>query len=278
MNAFATHLKKTREELGFTSAKAFFDHLLTVGALNFNYTYFMKIEGGKQIPSAAIVSRIAGLLPKDRQDSFVLAYCETLFPERQQLFTNSVKKSFPAPESPKLPAPKKLEQSRLSKAITLSSQQFLIIAKSKTHYLMYVLFQTARIPLKAEEIERLFPEDPWEQIMGDLVEARVVYQDSEANYRSVVNDLRFPAADTPELKSAYDQMLTWERLVPVQFNFDTEFSKLQIRRCTKQSREIIKRYCQLLFDIVRSSEDSNADLNQEIIYLDLYLAFGQLPG
>lgn len=278
MNAFAIHLKKTREELGFTSAKAFFDHLLTVGALNFNYTYFMKIEGGKQIPSASIVSRIAGLLPKERQDGFVLAYCETLFPERPTLFAASAKKQFQTPELPKLPAPKKLEQSRLSKAITLTSLQFYEIAKSKTHYLMYVLFQTARVPLNFEEIQRLFGDAPWEQALSDLVDARVVYQNADGHYRSVVTDLRFPSADTPELKAAYDQMLTWERMVPVQFNFDTEFSKLQIRRCTKQSREIIKRYCQLLFDIVRSSEDSNADLNQEIIYLDLYLAFGELPG
>ncbi|RYZ64689.1 MAG: hypothetical protein EOP09_15545 [Proteobacteria bacterium] len=243
----------------------------------------MKIEGGKQIPSPLIVSRIAQLLPKDRQDELFLSYCSTIFPERDALFSAQNRKSFtPTQDEPavrSMPLPKKVETSRLSKGSLLSTPQFNSITQTKIHYLTFIVIALARAAIPLDELKRIFPEETIDRALFDLTEARVAHVNAQGEYRSVVNDLRFPPlAENPELKEAFDRMISWERDIPGRFSFETEFDKLQLRRCTKRSRELIQQHCKLLFDVVRISEDSNSDVNQEVVFLDLFLSFGNLPG
>ena len=160
MNLFSNFLKKLEHDLGFPSSKSFYEYLASKGPLNFNYTYLMKIEDGKQIPSPAIVQRIVCLLPKPLQDSLYLSYCSAFFPEREELFLTDQNSgsSLPNGAGTHLPASsgktfsKKQEGSKVSKSKQLSFAQVDTITRTKRHYFFFALISQASYPPIIEEV------------------------------------------------------------------------------------------------------------------------------
>jgi hypothetical protein len=253
-----------------------------MGPLNFNYTYFMKIEGAKQIPSPAIVQRISSLLPKPYQDPLTLAYCAALFPEKQELFfsrpiSSSAVMTSAGPSGSKTFS-KKEEISKISKSKLLSLTQIDTITRTRFHYFFYILVTHARRPLTQEEIQTIIPEKEAKEVLPDFLNAQIIYGNREAGYRSVVDDLRFPVPDSEFVQAAYDRMIPWEREIPNVFDCQPDLTKFLSRRCSRKSAELIKAHSRLLLDLVRAAEDSNPDLNQEVVFLEISLSFGTIPG
>ena len=282
MNPFSLYLRKLQADLGFPSAKSFYEYLSSAGPLNFNYTYYMKIEGSKQIPSPSIVQRIASILPRGYQDALTLAYCATLFPERADLFharepvTGSPGADVATP--PKKTFSKHEVNSKVSKSKQISLSQFDAITRTRTHYFLFLLFTQARRPLRPEEIEHYFPAHEYTSAVTDLLASKVLFGSPEAGFRTVVDDLKFPVPDSEFLQAAYDRMTPWDKEFPAHFEMAPDFTRLHLRRCSQKSAVLLKAHLRLLNDLAFAAEDSNEDLNQEVFFLDLYFSLGKLPG
>src|SRR5262245_20314352 len=126
--------------MGFESAKGFYRHLSSRRKLEFNYAHYMRIEGGKALPSPAMITAIGAALEPTDADRLTLAYCATLFPNQQKLFKfQSVGAAAPVPASakPVADAPALVKQQYLTEA------QIAVLARSELHYALFLILTLA---------------------------------------------------------------------------------------------------------------------------------------
>lgn len=281
MNAFSLYLKKMESELGFQNSKSFYNHLASLGNLNFNYTYFMKIEAGKQTPSPMIVERLASLLPKLYQDGLYLAYCSTLFPEKENLF---ILKNQPTTIEKKEEYKTLKEYSnheeiiQLKKSSYFSILQLEMITRTKLHCFFFYLILQANKALTKNDLQTWFSPEEILILIENFKEARMIHGNEEDGYQSSVNSLKFPPADNEYIKNLYRNTSEWEYELPSFFKLQPQVTRTLFKRCTKKQLELLKLHAELLIQLARATEDSNPDLNQDVFFININFSSGNLPG
>lgn len=263
-----------RKQMGFQSARRFYnEHLDKKTRLEFNYQYYMKIEGNKVLPSPKIISSISVTLPEEFSDQLVVAYCETIFPTKRLLFQKMKKPTAPTAHATK--AVKTLP--------TLVQQQYLtesqvgIIGKSQQHYYVFLAVTIARGSILIPELKKKLKIKDMKSILEDLIVAKLVT--CENNYvTSISNEMKFPTDVSVTLRKTYDQIDAWNIQAAQYFDFANSMQKMIIRRVSPRYIELILNQANGLFDILRAADETNQSYNEEVMMMNLTISQGKLPG
>jgi hypothetical protein len=101
---------------------------------------------------------------------------------------------------------------------------------------------------------------------------------SPAGFEAVSVEARFPEAYNRELKAAYAQFDQWDETFGGQFALDFLLNKMLIRRVSARYLAIIRKQLDLLFDLVKSSDETELRHNDNVLQLKVVLRQGKLPG
>ena len=273
-------LANLRRELGFRSARAFFtDYLQVRTRLDFNYSYYMKIEGGKIIPSPQIISNLCAALETGAADHLMLSYCEMIFPERATLFQR--KKGAPKNVVKTIPAPV-----QTSTDLMLSAQKFLTpaqvacIGKSKHYYYTFLLLTLARKPISMIELKATFPQGTaldLKTITSELKKMRLLQIEND-EINSIANEMKFPTADSDTQKKLYEQIDAWNISFPKEMRFEQLVEKMMLRRVSSRYLSVIQAHCKVMLDLVRASDELDSEHNDDVLMLNVSIQSGFLPG
>jgi hypothetical protein len=271
-----TALAELRKSLNFKSARAFYqDYLNQRTRLDFNYSYYMKIEGGKIIPSSQIVSALCSALEDSAAESLMLAYCETIFPQRASVFQKMKKRTKPekavATSAPQDTSALKGHQKYLTPA------QVACIGKSRSHYYAFLILTLAREPITLVQLADYFKGEKLDLILKDLEKSKLI-MNTDDDIRSISNEMRFPEAQTATEKKLYEQIDVWNANFQQVMGFDTFLQKMLLRRVSTRYLSLIQSHLNVLFDLVRTSDEVEQDHNHEVLMLNVSLQRGQLPG
>jgi len=267
-------LVQIREKLGYKSARQFYLWLEKNSNLEFNYSYYIKIESGKVIPSEKVVQTIARLLNENDAKWLVIEFCKNIFPDFKHFFSTSdsskVKESFTAPDPKSEP--------HLRKQSSLSVKQVAAIARSKEHYFLFLVVSLARRRVKIEELQNKFEPGFLEKGIRELVEAKVIQQDDEQLF-SISKELKFPSTEGQEdLRKIYSQLDGWDRDFSRHFGFTTSIRKFMLRRISPRFLPLIEKQSQQLVELIQMSEEVDADYNTETMQVSMIISTGKIPG
>ena len=280
-------LPELRKSLSFKSARAFYhDYLNQRTRLDINYSYYMKIEGGKIIPSPQIISTICSALEDDAAEALMLAYCETIFPQRAGVFKKMGRKpreKVLKPSKPQKSEANSSEQSPDQSPAMLASQKYLTqaqvacIGKSRSHYYAFLILTLAREPVTVTQLFEHLKGERLDPILKDLEKSKLVLINGD-DIRSISNEMRFPNAETPSEKKLSEQIDLWNMNFHQVMGFDIFLQKMLLRRVSARYLSVIQAHCNVLLDLVRSSDEMDQDHNDEVLMLNVSLQRGQLPG
>jgi hypothetical protein len=272
--ALQKNLADLKESLGFKSARSFFhDYLQRRTRLDFNYSYYMKIEGGSITPSPQVISNICGALENDAAESLMLAYCEMIFPEKASIFKKlskpkTVKKSLPT------------ESSVSSRQKFLTPAQVATISKSKNHYFSFLVLTLARSPVSSAQLALSLPkssESNLNTILKDLEKMKLIHIEKD-EIRSISNDMKFPEPDGPSQKKIHDQIDLWNLTFYQEMDFNPVLQKMLLRRVSSRYLSVIQAHCAVLLDLVRASDEMDVNQNDDVLMLNISVQRGTLPG
>jgi len=270
-------LTEIRIEMGFKSARGFYQFLSDRKKLDFNYSYYMRIEKNKVIPSNLIIRQLNSLLGKQNAERLTLVYCVTQFPEMQHIFKKQEYPVVTQKAEVKEPTKSKTAISTLIGQKFLSLYQISLITKTKNHYYLFLLITLARIPLEKSIVEKLFSSDEMPSILKDLEVAKIIVLSGD-KIHSFSKELKFSPADSENLKKLYKALDIWDSEFNTTFNLNRLLHKVLIRRVSPRFIELIVNHCGLLLDLTRASEETDSSHNDEILTLTLSLSHGGLPG
>jgi hypothetical protein len=270
MASFAEELKKIRLSLGHRTARSFHAWLKDRGA-GFNYSYYMRLEQGG-LPSEKVVQEIASACRGPAADRLVLAYCRSLFPKNNYLFPEPAAVA----TAPK-PDEEKLRGSTIQGQRELTLRQVASIALGEAHYHAFLLCTLARKPIQAAELTAVYPAKVLNPALAALVKENVLRK-GEAGYEAVAPEARFPEAFNRELTAAYENFDAWDESFGARFGLEQILNKLLIRRVSGRYLAIIAKQLDTLFDIVKSSDETDQRHNDKVLQLKVLLRQGKLPG
>ncbi len=274
-NLFSESLKQVRESLGFTSARKFFQFLEERGGAGFNYSYYMRLEGARTLPSAKAVQKVASRLPEREATSLILAYCASIFPERTGFFERQIAALVPPPSRANaLRSP----GTTLSRQEELSARQIARIAADRQSYFVFLVLTLAREPIEIAELHARFGGTAVFQVIEGFLEVGLVRMLGPDKVESLSNEFRFPKADTPALKEIYKRLDEWDHEFDGDLGFSEEMAKMFLRRTSPRQFELIRKHCELIFDLIKTSEEVLPEHNNEVFSLRLKVTRGRLPG
>jgi hypothetical protein len=272
MGDFAQELKLAREALGHKSAKAFFLWLKKSG-VSFNYSYYMRLEQGG-LPSEGLVKELAQALKGEWEDRLVLAYCRALFPKKSYLFgannAGPAKTAVPAARPDADRAPKTGQ-----KELTL--KQVAALTQTETGYHIFLLSTLARKPIPIDELRQWFSVKALEAGLKSLISVELI-RESPEGIEAIALEAKFPDAYNEELKASYEKFDKWDESFGAQLGLEAMINKMQIRRVSGRYINIIRKQLDVLFELVRSSDEMDARYNDKILQLKVVLRQGNLPG
>jgi hypothetical protein len=266
MSDFANELKSTRGALGYKTARAFYDWLKERG-VSFNYSYYMRLEQAG-LPSEKVTQEIASVLRGEWADRLILAHCRCLFPKNTYLFEAPAPKKVEA-EPPKPYAPSGQKE--------LSLKQVAVIAASKTNYHIFLAATLARKIVKEKEFLAWFNARELSASLKQLRGAGLV-RITEEGFEAVSVESRFPDAYNTELKAAYAKFDLWDEEFGARVGLDFLVNKMLIRRVSGRYLVIIRKQLDLLFELVKSSDETDIRYNDHVLQLKVALRQGKLPG
>lgn len=284
----AQELKIVRESLGFATARSFYqDFLSRKSNLDFNYSYYMKIEGGRALPSPAVISSIASLMKPEQRARLIRAYCKSLFPQDASLFTDYTPQSSHSSSTKKknTPAPGKINEAELTliKQRYLTEAQIACLTRSKIHYYVFLILTLSRRPVSMTELkETLKAETPrfaqdFKAALEDLEKSKLAHiQGDQADCST--KEMKFPSADTESLKKLYARIDQWNAEFSADLQFEQPINKMLVRRVSKRYHTLLMAQTQLIIDLLKASDEVQQDYNDEVLMLNFTIAKGQLPG
>lgn len=265
---FQTVLLEVRKKYYPDSAKKAWEIWKSRG-LEVNYPYYMRLEQGKALPSAEVVSQIAQQLLQSDREKLVLSYCMTLFPAEKNLFAKS---------HLTVPLQKPNKEKDGSKAQKeLKMRQIQALAESKTHYQIFVVLLLARSGIDISELQKKFEGKQFALAFRDLENSQLVYSKEKVAY-ATHTDVRFPDPLDPHLQKIYLQFDLWDREFSKDFKFESLFKKKVVRRVSLRYLKILTQQLELTSEIVKSSDEVDPLLNDEVVVLELSLQRGRVPG
>lgn len=270
MGSFSEELKKARLALGYKSARTFFTWLKSQG-VSFNYSYYMQLEQSG-LPSEKITNELALAIGGDWTQRLILAHCRELFPKHKFLFSNNTSDT-------------KIEPSEIDtnnkytpaaqKELTL--KQVSVIATNEITYHLFLLATLARMPVKTAELQKWIPQKSIQTNLALLIKEDLVKK-TEDGYQAKVIESKFPPAFNAELKEYYAKFDAWDESFGEKFSLETILNKMIIRRVSPRYLSIIRNQLETLFELVRSSDETDTKYNEKVLQLKVIFRHGQLPG
>jgi hypothetical protein len=276
------YLSELRRSLGYKSARSFFSEYLQIRTrLDFNYSYYMKIEGGKIIPSPQVITNISRALENDAAGELITSYCKVIFPERPELFQKFRPKERKGDKISN-------EQTSPSNQRYLTQAQISCIGKSRNHYFAFLILTLARstiatIQLKARLIhaQEEGSNEDLDQVLVDLEKFKLILiegQSEKQMIRSIASEMKFPSAESAAEKKLYEKIDIWNLSFNQEMSFEPLIEKMLLRRVSSRYLSVIQAHSNLLLELVRASDETESSHNEDVLMLNLTLQKGRLPG
>jgi hypothetical protein len=101
---------------------------------------------------------------------------------------------------------------------------------------------------------------------------------AEEGFEAVSIESRFPDAYNDELKAAYAKFDLWDEEFGARMGLDLLVNKMIIRRVSGRYLVIIRKQLEVLFELVKSSDETDIRFNDQVLQLKVALRQGKLPG
>jgi hypothetical protein len=251
--------------MGYRSGLGFFKYLFERDGVSVHYPQYKRIELGKILPQADFVRRLTKALP-EYSKLLVQAYCSDLFPEMPELFALKAIESSKPVQAPGLLYPQ----------AELTIRQVMTIAKTRSHYAVYLLLTLARKPIDMKEIKASV-RGLGTEVLEDLIKARIVFGERGA-YKARTIERKFPEAHSEEIKAAYQRLDQWDVSIGEVFRLETDIDKSIFRRISPRYVPILLKQAEALVDQSRASDELDPIQNSEVISLVVRLQRGKLAG
>lgn len=259
-----------RSELGFSSRKSFHADLQKRG-LDCNYPTFVKIENGDFMPSPQLISQMAKALPENWSEELVKTYARTQFPDYGYLFPSERPARTTA-------SPPPAHSPTGGSARELTKRQVAILARSASHYHLFLLLTMARRRLTRKEVERKFKRTAFDKILDDFQDGRLLIE-NEQHLQLRTTEWKFPpSSEDTALAKMYRQFDEWDLQFGEQFGFETLLQKMMIRRISPRYLSLIQRQLEVCLDLVRTSDELESKHNESLVQVRVQLKSGVLPG
>ncbi|MGB0454004.1 MAG: hypothetical protein ACPGJV_09855 [Bacteriovoracaceae bacterium] len=237
--------------------------------IDFNYSYYVRLEKKKAIPSANIINNIGKIIGGRQEDKLLIAYCQSLFPHKKTLFTEGMKKE-------KQQAIQESFSTTVIKQKELTVKQVHQIGKSKEYYYLFLILTLARNPLPKTDLQELYGKETTERILKEMQSSKLL-QIIDDHVVSLASEMKFPSRDK-SLDKLYNKLDEWDGEFYKFFNFKNSNRKFMIKRVTPQTLKLIEAHCNLVIDLIRSGDENRPDLLEDVIIFNLNLEKGILPG
>lgn len=262
-------LKAIRKKMGYLSARSFYMALEGRADLVFNYSYYMKIEGGQTAPSDKVINQLAALLPQADGDLLVAAYCRELFPKQiDRLISHS-------PEAPAT-AKTKSKDSVKGFQLELTERQVSKVGASRDHYFLFLLLTLARTALSRKQIETYEFTD-LESAVKDLASAKLVTEEA-GGYSATFPEFVFPKATTESLKKIYANLDSFDQERAAFFKLTRVKRASFFKRISPRQSEILLAHLELLFQTIRSADEVDVSYNTEVLSFNVNFHKGTVKG
>ncbi len=272
MTPFAQELRECRESLGYRTASSFFEWLKTKG-ISFKYSYYMRLEKDG-LPSEKIVKELTSSLKKDAAERLVLAYCRSLFPRQEYLFTGRQETS----------GKTDLNSSNRESASTtpegqkeLTPRQVAALAGGEVIYHLFLLSTLARRPIRNSEVEKWYSSKVLSAALRVLSESGLVLA-GKGYFEHTAVELRFPDAYSSELAEAYSKFDLWDESFGRKVGLEQMVNKMLVRRVSGRYLLLVRKQLELLFDLTKTSDELDSRYNENVLQLKVSLRQGRLPG
>ncbi len=268
MSNFHNTLSDLRRSYGYDSARQFYDHITNHGEHGFNYTYYVRMEKGSSLPASKTLQLLLPFFKKTDQDELIQSWCLEHFPKHTHLFSQDEKKLLNDKES---------ESTNLKSQKALSTQQIQLLANSKYNYFIFLLITLARFKIEISKLYDSFPKLEVQKAIEQLSQHQIIHADENFISTQVVERL-FPKPSTKDIRKLYDQFDLWDDELSQVFNFEKIITRKFVRRISYRHISLIQKHLELVFDLVRSSEEIDSQHNNHVLQLKLDLLCGQVPG
>lgn len=279
MLRFSEKLVSLRESLGFKSARAFYLHLADRAELEFNYSYYARIEKGAVLPSEKVVSTIAAQLSKSQAESLVLAFCETLFPRFNYLFqpgSDAVAMLEKPPTAPNTLGSTAQNYPGLKQQKTLSHKQIHALSQTREHYFLFSILIMSREWITLGELKEYFNPKTLNQVIEDLRAAKILVREGDRVFNTI-REVRFPVPDEG-LKKIYAQIDAWEIDLTNHYKFEKLYERSLVRRISPRFVPLILEQAKQAMNLTLMAEETDPRLNDEVIQFAIKITKGKVPG
>jgi hypothetical protein len=262
---FVHTLVELRKSLGFSSSLGFFRELQNRGAIEVNYSQYMRIETGKVGAKPEFVYGITKIYP-DCADRLVTAYCSDIFPEQAHLFGEA-----------RLDAEEAISQNPLLiPQVELTRKQVMNIAKSEMHYVAYLVLTLSRKTLNRAELERSIVGFD-SKVLQDLIQCEVL-SEMKGGYYSRAKERIFPVDDSREVIEAYSRLDRWDLNLERWLRSEKIYRQSLVRRVSPRYIPIIKKYAENLIDLLNASDEVDSSRNTSAIALTINIKRMDVDG
>ncbi len=272
---FAHTLRQIRRTQGHEKARSFHSELVERG-VECNYAYYMKLEAGQVLPSSKLVEQISETLGEAEASSLILSYCRSMFPNSKHLFP-AIQSATPQTDEDK-ESESQAQTTGSGQGRELSRRQVGVLARSKSHYHLFLIATLARRDLKMEELRQIFNSRILQTAIDDLELSKILRVTGE-NVKTYITEHKFPSAqDFPDLKPIYRQFDEWDESFAEDFEFNSIVDKMMVRRISPRYLGVIEKSLDTILHLVRASDELDDKHNEELIQIRLSLKAGRLPG
>jgi len=267
MNYFHNNLKGLRIEYGFDSAKQFYDSLIKSGESAFNYQYYVRIEKGDATPSSKVLNALVKHFNKKDQESLIKSWCQTQFPEHSYIFGQKpiafTKTSF--------------TQGTPKHSNELSIEQIHILAENKNNYFIFILITLSRSEIKISDLKQFFSPEELSQALKRLCIYNLILCTEEVISAKIVDRI-FPRPNSQKLREIYEDFDKWDEEITNIFEFQNLITRKFMRRISFRHISLIEKQLNLVFELIRTADETEAIHNNHVIQLQVKLSNGELPG
>jgi hypothetical protein len=238
----------------------------------------MKLEKGLTIPSAQVLNQIASGLEVYDGEELVLSYCRELLPRYDYLFQNQ-NLHFSLTKKKKVDHQIVVENTQQSSVgqTELTLKQIHFLGLEQINYHIFVLLTLARHGIPLADLQKHFGQEKFNFTFEKMMEQNIAYA-TENKAFAMQSDIRFPKSDLPELEKIYQQFDEWDETIGDDFHFEEVIKKMFLRRISVRYLGLIQKNLELLFETVKSSDETDKRYNQTVIQVKIHLKKGTLPG
>jgi len=266
---FASSLKQIRHRLGYKTAKSFYNYLEVHSVLSFNYSYYTRMEASSALPSSEVVNQIAKTLDKESAKQLIHSYCKMLFPNFSNMFEFLDSKTQELNES----SNNKINFLNQSE---LTLRQVDVLAKSKAHYELFLILTLSRNSFSLTNLKEIIGINH-KEICYDLQEVDILVSSNDKICSKAI-EFKFPEPFNNRLKDQYSTFDKWDKELKDDWEFSNLRKKFFLRRTSVKHLYLLQGFLSQIDLLIKSSDEIDTSLNNEVLLFEYSLNSGKLPG